>query len=302
MNLLQDVLRNNQSAGSSGLAFVPSDRIADGHRVDAKVPEAKHPSLDTADVRTGVDGASRVEVPIEELRLLASHSGGRGRLSAQHMSRLRVGLLVAGLIAVAALLGWQHRGDEVKQMASSSLATLWPASLVNPSRVAIAESKAVAASQGDAASTGVAERAPAQAAPLDRTAAAGELQQQLQSIAHELSVMKQNLEQLAAKQEQLAAKQEQMARDIAALGAAKQDDKLNTASTRPQRSVTLPPRKKPPELPPPPGPRPLTPAQASSGPPQPDVTVRQPPQQDMIARPPPQQDVVVRPPMPLRQE
>ena len=301
MNLLQDVIRNNRSKDASGLAFIPSDRtVADLHRVDTKVPEARHPSLDTADVRTGTEGVGRVEVPVEELRLLASQRGAGGHLSAQHTSRLRVGLLIAGLIAVAALLGWQHRGDEVKQMASSSFASLWPASLVNPSRVAIAESQAISASRLDTASAGVAERAPA--SPDRPAGTAGELQQQLQSIAHELGVMKQNLEQLAAKQEQLAAKQEQMARDIAALGAAKQDDKLNAASARPQRSVTLPPRKKPSDLPPPPGPRPSTPAQASSGPSPQDVIVRPPPPQDVVARPPPQQDVVVRPPMPLRQE
>jgi hypothetical protein len=286
---------------------VPSDRPgADVHRVDAEVPEVTPRSSNAADNRKGSHDAAPVEVPVEELRLLASHCGASGHLSAQHTSRLRVGLLVAGLIAVAALLGWQHHGDEVKQMASSSLASVWPASFVNPSRVAVAESDPPGASRVDAASAGLSERASAQAAPPDRaTGTADELQHQLQSIAHELSVIKQNFEQLAAKQEQLAAKQEQMVRDIAALKSVKQDDKLNTASARPQPSATLPPRKKPSDLPPPPGPRPLTPAQASSGPQQQKQNaIAQPsPQQDVVARPSPQQqDVVVRPPMPLRQE
>jgi hypothetical protein len=304
MNLLQDVLRNNQSADAPGSAFVPTNRpVAEVHRTDAGVPETRHPSLDRADYRRGTEAAGRVEVPVEELRLLASHCGAGRRLSSQHTWRLRVGLLVAGLVAVAALLGWQHRGDEVKQMASSSMASLWPASPIDSSRVAIVEGEATSASPVDAAKAVASEQAPAPTAPPDRaTGPAGELQQQMQSIARELGIMKQNLEQLAAKQEQLAAKQEQMARDIAALRTVKQDDKLTTASGHPQRSVALPPRKKPLDLPPPLGPRPLTPAPASARPQQQDVIVRPPPQQDVVTRPPQQQDVVIRPPMPLRQD
>jgi hypothetical protein len=301
MNLSPDVLPRPESVDAPGLAFVPSDRPdADVHRADAEIPEAKDPLLNMADDRKVAERSGRVEVPIAELRLLASHSGAGEHGSAQHTSRLRLGLLIAGLVAVAALLGWQRRGDEVKQMASSSLASLWPAALVNPSRVAPDGSQAIVPSQVNAA--GASEQALAQAAPAE---SAGELQQQLQSITHELAAMKQNLEQLAAQQTQLAAKQEQMARDIAALGAAKQDDKPNTTSARPQRSATLPPppRKKPPALLPPPGPRPLSPEQASAPLPQQDVAVRPPPPpQDIMVRPPPPQDVVVRPPMPLRQD
>jgi hypothetical protein len=210
-----------------------------------------------------------VDIPIEELRRLASQANhGALQSSAKRASRLRVGLLIAGLVAVAALLGWQHRRDEVNQMVglwSSSLVSLWPASLMNPSRVPIVETQTISAPQADAPSADGSEQGAARTAGADRAArTAGDLQQQLQSIAHDLSVMKQNLELLAAKQAQLTAKQEQMAQDIASFAAVKSNDTLTTASTPPPRSVTVSPRKKPQLLPPPPpDTRPLYPEQAS---------------------------------------
>src|SRR5262245_37390058 len=150
-----------------------------------------------------------VDIPIKELRQLASHSSHGARQSAKRTSRLRLGLLIAGLVAVAALLGWHHRRDDVKQMVglwSFSWASLWPASNMSPSRVSIVETKAISAPRADAPSADapsadapsadVSEERAAQTAQADRAAgAAGDLQQQLQSIAHDLSVMQQRLEQ-----------------------------------------------------------------------------------------------------------
>jgi len=209
------------------------------------------------------------DIPIEELRRLASQANqGARQSSAKRTSRLRVGLLVVGLVAVAAFLGWQQRRDEVSQMAGlwwSSLASLWPASLTNPPRGSIIETQIVAAPQADTLSVQGTEKGAAQTARPDRAAsAAGDPQLQLQSIARDLIVLRQNLEQLAAKQAQLTAKQEQMAQDIASLRAVKSDDKLTTSSTSAPHSAPVLPRKKPALLPPPPDDaRPLYPEQTS---------------------------------------
>ena len=217
-----------------------------------------------------------VDIPIEELRQLASYSGHGARQSTKRTSRLRLGLLIAGLVAVAALLGWQHRIDEVNQMVglwSSSLVSLWPASLMDPSRVPIVETQTISAPQADAPSPDGSEQGAGRTAGADRAArTAGDIEHQLQSIAHDLIVLKEDLEQLAAKQAQLAVKQEHMVRDIAALSAIKPDDKLTTASTPPARGVIAAPRKKPSLLPPPPSEaRPLYPEQTPSALPRPDV-------------------------------
>ena len=250
-------------------------------RFDTGDPAARRPAFDTGEYRNKLEGADRVDIPMEELRLLASRSSTGGHLSAKRTSRLRIGLLITGLIAVAAFLGWQHRGDEVKQTVSS-LASVLSAPATNPSRFSIVERETISESQLNARRTDASEHnIPAQMAPPARVAeTVAELQQQLEAIEHNLSIMKQNLEQLAAKQEQLAAKQEQVSQDIASLRAAKQDDKLNTASARPLRSVAAPSRKTTAGLPPPPPmPRPPSSEQTSSE---------------------PKQDVVVRPPMPVR--
>jgi len=298
MNLSQNERRTDQSTEADGLAFLPNDRTtAEAHRIDARVPDDRRPAFDSAKDRRRAENADRVDVPLEELRLLASHSHVGERWSAERTSRLRFGFLIAGLLAVAALLGWQHRGDEVKQMASSSMASLWPASLVSSSGVAAANGEAASAPAAVATDANASAPAPAPTAAPDRAPeVAAELQQKLQSIAHDLSVMKENFEQLAAKNEQLVAKQDQMARDIASLRAVKADNKTTAALARP-RGVDTAPRAKPPSLPPPPGIRPLPPEQTSAMPP---PVVRPPTQQDAVVRPTPQQDVVVRPPMPLR--
>jgi hypothetical protein len=301
MNLSQNERRTDQSTEAEGLAFLPNDRTtAEAHRIDARVPDDRRPAFDSAKDRRRAENADRVDVPLEELRLLASHSHVGERWSAERTSRLRFGFLIAGLLAVAALLGWQHRGDEVKQMASSSMASLWPASLVSSSGVAAANGEAASASAAVATDANASAPAPAltpTAAPDRAPEVAAELQQKLQSIAHDLGVLKENLDQLAAKNEQLVAKQDQMARDIASLRAVKADNKTNAALARP-RNVDPAPRAKPPGQLPPPGVRPPPPEQASSPPPQ--QAVRPPTQQDAGVRPTPQQDVVVRPPMPLR--
>jgi len=293
------VFRTDQDVETDRLAFPPSDRTtAEAHLADGRVPGVGRPTFDMTDNPRRAENAGRVDIPLEELRLLASHAHAGERGSAQRTSRLRVVLLIIGLVAVAALLGWQHRGDEVKQIASSSMASVWPASLVSLSGVAIAESETVSASRAGAATADASEPVPGQTASPDRAAGVTvELQQQMQSIAHDLDVMKQSLEQLAAKNEQLASKQEQMAREIASVRAVKPDNKTNAGLARP-RSVESAPRTKPAGLPPP-APRMLPPEQTSSSP---QPVVRPPPQQDAVIRPPSQQDVVVRPPMPLRQE
>jgi len=196
-----------------------------------------------------------VDIPIEELRRLASQANhGARQSSAKRASRLRVSLLMVGLVAVAALLGWQHRRDEVNQLVggwTSSLVSLWPASLTNRPRLSLVEIPPIAAPQADTPSAESVEKGAAQTARPER-AASGDLQQQLQSIAHDLIVLRQNLEQLAAKQAQLAAKQEQITQDITSFRTVKSDDKLTTASTPLPSGVPVPPRKKPVLLPPPP--------------------------------------------------
>ena len=288
MILSQELLDENQTVEPGGLAFVPSDQPKpEPHRFPIESEPKPFPT-DSNEPRR----ESEVHVPIEELQLLAIHST-LDQLSSKRSSRFRVALFFGSVMAIAGFLGWQQRGDELKQMVR-----LWTPLLASPlfassgtlSPVSIVEKDDVSASRVVARSADASGQVPVQMTASDRTAGkADELQQQLQSIAHNLSLMKQNLEQLATNQEQLAARQDQVSRAIASLKPTKQEDKPSTA--RASRSVAQAPQKNKQDLPPPPpisqtGPHRLPSEQAAS-------------EESSLEA---QQNVVVRAPRPLRQQ
>ncbi len=210
-------------------------------------------------------------------------------------------LLAAGVAAIA----WQSYGDAAKQMiatwAPQSALTSWlpleklglPA---EPTPPAVAPGAADAAASPAAAP---AQTAPAAAAPA-AAALSPESAQLIQSMAHDLATVGQQIEQLKASIEQLKAGQQQMSRDIA-----KASEKASELNLRPRTTPPVPRpavarvRKPMPPYPLPPAAAAATVPQASAPQAAAPYVPRQPqPLPDATAEP--QLDPELRPPMPLR--
>jgi hypothetical protein len=132
-------------------------------------------------------------------------------------------LLAAG-VGVAATLAWQSYGGPAKQMIANAVPQLgWllsPPAMDPPSEIAVEQPSppAVQASAPKATSAQAGAVAPTASETAASTAPAApspELQQQLETMMHDLAAVRQSVEQLAAGQEQ-------MARDIAKLQTAGQ--------------------------------------------------------------------------------
>jgi len=160
-------------------------------------------------------------------------------------------LLAAG-VGVAATLAWQSYGGPAKQMIANAVPQLgWllsPPAMDPPSEIAVEQPtpptvqasapQATSAQAGAVAPT--ASETPASTAP---AAPSPELQQQLETMMHDLAAVRQSVEQLAAGQEQ-------MARDIAKLQTAGQQtpghdirrgiSALPPAATTARKPVPLP--------------------------------------------------------------
>jgi uncharacterized protein YoxC len=158
---------------------------------------------------------------------------------------------IAALIGVGFAAAWQsHR--------------VWSMKSSNDANVATEQSGSASSGQASAS-----DAAPPQTAPVTQTAAAPatspDLVKQLEKITQDLTVMRRDVEQLAAKQEQLtaaqqqieqlAAKQEQLAQKIAKLPAPDQSVRQRMPHPTQSRAAPTQPRA-PPE----------TPAQLSSAP------------------------------------
>jgi hypothetical protein len=203
-------------------------------------------------------------------------------------------LLAAGVAAIA----WQSYGDAAKQMiatwAPQSALTSWlpleklglPA---QPTPPAVAPGAAEAAASPAAAP---AQTAPAAAAPA-AAALSAESAQLIQSMAHDLATVGQQIEQLKASIEQLKAGQQQMSRDVAKASASEQNLRPRITPPVPRPAVARVRKPMPPY--------PLPPAAAAATVPQASAPYvpRQPqPLPDATAEP--QLDPELRPPMPVR--
>lgn len=192
-----------------------------------------------------VSGANYPEIPIPELKRLASDNRAAGRSSiGRRMIRSVARFCVAVLIGVGATLAWQTHGDQANEIIKT-----WAASLAE--RLAGSTTKSAAEITLPAAQTAipvqaaVQDGAPAQSRPSSQTpsASAGQAApatastQQLDAIARNLAMVQRGVEQLSAKQEE-------MARNIATLQAAELDIRSKLSPVTQSKAVPLPPRKK----------------------------------------------------------
>jgi hypothetical protein len=203
-----------------------------------------------------------------------------------------VRFLMAVCVGVAATLAWQSYGGAARQMIASSAPQLgWlllpPPAMDPPSGSEIAVEQpspsAVAASapQAAAAQAGaVASTAPEPGASSVPTVPSPELQQQLETMVHDLAAVRQSVEQLAAGQEQMAS-------DLAKLHTAEQDIRRRISALPPAAAATV---RKP--VPPPPQ---AQPAIAPVPPPPPQAVAPVPPPPPQVA---PQSSAAPLPPLP----
>jgi hypothetical protein len=249
---------------------------------------AKRPA--NPQVRTEPDFSARSPVPPVEAPFRSTAADNAAARSGAPSMSTRVirglaGLLLAVLIGVAGYI-WQAYGEAAKE----SVAALLPQSLVTSSQPESAE----AAQQPDQPSQAseAAAPPPQPAAPgqttADSAAPAAPLPDQaqlLQSMAHHLASLGQELEQLRTSVAELRANQEQMSRDIAKASEQSQRIKM---SALPPRPVAAAPHKPPPSF---------RPAQAAA-------PIAAPPVAAYVPPPPPAAPVnpdVPRPPLPVRE-
>jgi hypothetical protein len=220
------------------------------------------------------------------------------------------------LCSAVAAAGWQHYGDEAKQMIASWTPSFVLSSLLHTETPAVAQqpgSPAAQVSSQASSQTAAADQAAAQpvsAQPVSQTqqpataapaVTSADSAQMLQSMARDLATMGQQIEQLKANIEQIKASQEQISRSAARTAEIKPSEtRAPEQSLRPRVSA-LPPR---PTAAPVRRPRSsYPPAQAAVAPALPPVVTGLPPVQPeppARAAAEPDGEPVVRPPMPVR--
>lgn len=225
------------------------------------------------------------------------------------------------LCSAVAAAGWQHYGDEAKQMIASWTPSFALSSLLHTETPAVAEqpgSHAVQVSSQASSQTATADQAAAQpvsAQPVSQTQAPAtaapavtsvDSAQLLQSMARDLATMGQQIEQLKANIEQIKASQEQISRSAARTAEIKPAETKPSETRAPEQSL----RPRVSALPPRPAAAPVRrprssypPAQATGAPALPPAVTGLPPVQPeppARATAEPDGEPVVRPPMPLR--
>ncbi|NOJ40585.1 hypothetical protein [Bradyrhizobium australiense] len=285
-------------------AAKPQVHVAPAISVSAPTPQVE-PTFRATDMR---DVQVENIRPGEEIMLNGLKPAGEQPM-AKWVKRLVMALLaLVGAIAAAA---WQHYGDQAKAMAVEWAPPFVLAALPSAAKPAVAEQPGAPAVQAAATDQAVAETsataAPAQPEAAATAAAAPAPESaQLQSMAQDLAVMGQQVEELKATIAQLKASQAQMARDFAKAAEVKasearpaevrpeQNRSRVTTAAPPPRSAIAPSVRKP-------KPAYYPPAQAAYIPPPPPAAAPAP-----LPPAPPQQSMaddgapVVRPPMPLR--
>jgi len=265
---------------------------------------------DARDIAVEVENARSSEIKVDGLR----------PADAQPMSKWarRVTMAVLALVGATTAAAWQQYGDQAKAMAAEWAPPFVLAALPSSAGSAAAEQPSASAVQANAAEQVPAPQ-PAAATAADQpppaviaaTPPAAE-PSQLQSMAHDLAAMGQQVEELKATIAQLKASQGQMARDLAkasevkasevktseikASEAKSADAKPAEPTVRPKVSALTPPAQRPAAPPPVRKPKPVVSTYSPAYAPAPAA----------IAPPPPAQTIaddgqpVVRPPMPLR--
>jgi hypothetical protein len=227
---------------------------------------------------------------------------GQRRIAKRIVRAVTAVLLTVG----AAVIAQQSYGDAAKQMIATwvprSTLTSWlPLDKLGLAAAPASPAAAPGATQAQAAAPAPAApdaSAPAAVAPL------GDSTQLMQSMAHDLASVGQQIEQLKASIEQLKAGQDQLSRDVAKVSE-KASEKI--ARIAPVPPPVVPPRPVVPRPHKPPTPYPLPQAATAPAVPPPAAPYYPPPRQiqsppDAANAPPldPELSSAPRPPMPLR--
>ena len=177
-----------------------------------------------------------------------------------------IGVILTACVAGAAML-WQSHGDMVRQIVTKSLAPIIVALLSREEGPAIEQpsgSPAVQASVGPAPTAPPASQNTADNPGATAAIPSPEAGQLLQSLARELTSLRQDMEQMKAAIAELKASDDQMAREIAKVSD-KATDKALEQALRPRVSMMSPPQQAQPAV----------------------VPVRRPPPPQLVARPVP---------------
>jgi hypothetical protein len=196
----------------------------------------------------------------QHIGMVRESAGGKpsiGRRAFRSVVHFFITALIAVLIGVAASSGWQSYGDDAKEMVSTWAPSLdrlssawqshsdeakrmiktWALSLDWLMKKSPPDVDIAAKQKGSSPAAGQKPVPAAVAIPFESV-------QQLKTMAHDLTVMRQRVEQLAVKQEQ-------MAHNIASLQAVEQDIKQKMPSPPQPPAASLPPRKNAPRVAPP---------------------------------------------------
>jgi hypothetical protein len=198
----------------------------------------------------------------QHIGMVREFAGGKpsiGRRAFRNVVHFFITALIAVLIGVAASSGWQSYGDDAKEMVKTWAPSLdrlssawhprsdeamrmiktWALSLDWLMKKSPPDVDIAAKQKGSSPAAAITQKPvpAAVAVPLESV-------QQLKTMAHDLTVMRQRVEQLAVKQEQ-------MAHNIASLQAVEQDIKRKMQSPRLPPAASLLPRKNAPRVAPP---------------------------------------------------
>ncbi|MGB8578958.1 MAG: hypothetical protein WCD56_20715, partial [Pseudolabrys sp.] len=204
-------------------------------------------------------GRDSTDQHIRMVRESASGKPSIGRRAFRSVAHFFITALIAVLIGVAASSAWQSYGDDAKEMVRTwapsldRLSSTWQSRSDEAKRMIKTWALSldwlmkksppdvdIAAKQKGSSPAAAITQKPVPAA----VAVPFESAQQLKTMAHDLTVMRQRVEQLAVKQEQ-------MAHNIASLQAVGQDIKQKMPSPPLPPAASLPPRKNAPRVAPP---------------------------------------------------
>ena len=291
-------------------AAAPQVHIAPQISVSAPIPQIE-PTFRDPDVRDiQLENVRPSEIKVDGLKPPGERPMGKWAK--------RVTMALLGLCGAMAAAAWQHYGDQAKAMAAEWAPPFVLAALPSATRPAVAEQPSTPTAEAAASDQATAQQpvAPAQPEPTATIATAASAPSaesaQLQSMAHDLAAMGQQVEELKTTVAQLRASQAQMVRELAKSSEAKAAEiRPAEQNLRPRVSALTPPAPRPAAPPPVRKPKPAysyspsySPAPIAAAPAAP-----LPPAQAAAPLPPPAPpkqtitddgEPVVRPPMPLR--
>jgi cytochrome c556 len=293
--------------------LAPEVVVTRGDQVAAK-PEPDGKTAASAAPKN-TDAAAGTKAPAVDATFRATSTDpvtGRARKSfGRRLLRGVIGMILTACVAGAAML-WQSHGDVVRQIVAKSVAPIVVALLSRDESPAVEQPPGSAAVQASVVAGGSAPSTSQSAT--DNTGSTGasaapEATQLLQSLARELSSLRQDLEQMKAAIAELKSSDDLMAREIAKVSDKATDKALEQAlrprvsmiSPPPAQPVAMPARKPPPQVARPVQPRPVSAAPQVAYVPRPSESRAAPPPQSAAA-PPMNLSAPPRPPGSLREQ